>query len=57
LRRSGGEFNLSSSQALAIDPGSNKLLGFTQTLTRSVAGGPVTTVTAPVNYTLDATAP
>lgn len=47
-------FTQSASQSLAIDSASNKLLGFAQTLTRTRAGGTVSSVVTQVNYSLDA---
>jgi RHS repeat-associated protein len=47
-------FTQSASQNLSIDSGSNKLLGFTQTVTRTQAGGTTSSVTSQVNYSLDA---
>ena len=40
-------FIQSASQSLNIDPASNRLLGFTQTLTKTQAGGTVSSVTSP----------
>ena len=40
-------------QALSIDAGSNKLLGFRQTVVRTSKGTTTSTVVTPVNYTLD----
>ena len=48
------DFTQTSGLALKVDAASNRLLGFTQTLTKTQAGKPARTVTSPVNYTLDA---
>jgi RHS repeat-associated protein len=43
-----------SSQALSIEAGSNRLLGFVQTLTKVQGTQTPSTTTSPVNYSLDA---
>ncbi|MBC5765647.1 RHS repeat-associated core domain-containing protein [Ramlibacter albus] len=43
----------SSNQALKIDPASNRLLGFTQTLTKTQNGQAVSTTNATVNFSVD----
>jgi YD repeat-containing protein len=47
-------FTQSASQILTIDAASNRLLGFTQTLTKTQAGKPLSSVTSNVNYSIDA---
>ncbi|NPC59189.1 RHS repeat-associated core domain-containing protein [Caenimonas soli] len=47
-------FTQSASQSLNIDAASNKLLGFTQTVTKTHGGNPVSSVTSNVNYSIDA---
>jgi RHS repeat-associated protein len=47
-------FTESASQSLDIDAASNKLLGFTQTLTRTLGGTPVGSATSRVSYSVDA---
>jgi RHS repeat-associated protein len=47
-------FTQSASQSLNVDAASNKLLGFTQTITKTQAGHPVSSVTSNVNYSIDA---
>jgi RHS repeat-associated protein len=44
----------SASQVLKVDAGSNRLLGFTQTITRMQGGQPVATTSSNVNYAVDA---
>ena len=48
------DFTQSASQSLNIDAASNRLLGFTQTVTKTQAGNPVSSVTSNVNYSIDA---
>jgi RHS repeat-associated protein len=47
-------FTQSANQNLNIDAASNKLLGFSQTLTMTQAGSAISSVTSQVNYSLDA---
>lgn len=47
-------FTQSANQNLNIDAASNKLLGFSQTLTKTQAGAAVSSVTSQVNFSLDA---
>ncbi|MBC5768345.1 DUF6531 domain-containing protein [Ramlibacter albus] len=42
-----------ANQTLKMDPGSNRLLGFTQTITRTQNGQPVSTTSSTVNYSVD----
>ncbi|MBX3588702.1 MAG: hypothetical protein KF796_18885 [Ramlibacter sp.] len=48
------DFSKSTAQALNVDPASNKLLGFTQTLTKVKGTRTVSTVSSNVAYSLDA---
>ena len=48
------DFAKATSQSLAIDPSSNRLLGFVQTVVQTSAGKTRSTVVTPVNYRLDA---
>ncbi|MBX3588698.1 MAG: hypothetical protein KF796_18865 [Ramlibacter sp.] len=48
------DFSKSTAQALSLDPASNKLLGFTQTLTKVKGTKTVSTVSSNVAYSLDA---
>ncbi|MGE0498587.1 MAG: RHS repeat-associated core domain-containing protein [Ramlibacter sp.] len=48
------DFSKSTAQALSVDPASNKLLGFTQTLTKVKGTKTVSTVSSNVAYSLDA---
>ncbi len=48
------DFTQTTSQALNIDPASNRLLGLTHTISKTRAGKKTHTVTSPVNYSLDA---
>ena len=48
------EFTLTTSQALNVEGTSNRLLGLTQTITRTNAGRTRSVVTTPVAYMLDA---
>ncbi|MBX3657122.1 MAG: hypothetical protein KF740_01680 [Ramlibacter sp.] len=50
------DFSKSTAQALNVDPASNKLLGFTQTLTKVRGTKTVSTVSSNVAYSLDAAA-
>ncbi|MBX3655160.1 MAG: hypothetical protein KF686_13320 [Ramlibacter sp.] len=50
------DFAKSTAQALNVDPASNKLLGFTQTLTKVKGTKTVSTVSSNVAYSLDAAA-
>jgi len=47
-------FTQSASQSLNVDAASNKLLGFTQTVAKTQAGNPVSSVTSNVHYSVDA---
>ncbi|MDO9166723.1 MAG: RHS repeat-associated core domain-containing protein [Rhodoferax sp.] len=47
------DFSKATSQSLYVDPGSNKLLGFSQTLT-STKGSKTKSSTSQINYSLDA---
>ncbi|MBC5765026.1 RHS repeat-associated core domain-containing protein [Ramlibacter albus] len=47
-------FAQSANTALKIDDGSNRLLGFTQTLTRTQNGQPVSSTSSTVSYGIDA---
>lgn len=47
-------FTQSASQSLNVEATSNKLLGFTQTITKTQAGNPVSSVTSNVHYSIDA---
>ncbi|MBC5764151.1 RHS repeat-associated core domain-containing protein [Ramlibacter albus] len=42
-----------ANQSLKIDPASNRLLGFSQTLTRTQNGQPISTTSSTVNYAID----
>ena len=48
------DFSQTTAQTLRLDAASNKLLGFTQTVTKAFAGTTRSTVTTPVTYSLDA---
>ncbi len=48
------DFTQTTSQALAIDPASNRLLGLTHTITKTQTGKNTKVLTSPVNYSLDA---
>ncbi len=48
------DFTQTTSQALNIDPASNRLLGLTHTISKTQAGKATKVVTSPVNYSLDA---
>jgi RHS repeat-associated protein len=48
------DFTQATSQTPNVDAGSNKLLGFTQTVTKTQAGKTKSVVTTPISYALDA---
>ena len=48
------DYSLSTAQSTRIDPASNRLLGFTQTLTQTKAGRTLSASTAQVGYSVDA---
>jgi RHS repeat-associated protein len=47
------DFVLTTNQNLAVDATSNKLLGFKQTVIKTMAGNTASTVVTPINYTVD----
>jgi RHS repeat-associated protein len=48
------DFVLTTNQNLVVDATSNKLLGFKQTVIKTMAGNTASTVVTPINYSLDA---